>query len=206
MLSDKRIKEIVLEVEETKAELETVVGAIKDNQEIRIDAIKQLEEFEIKTHEFQMKRAAAQQEIVENNFRADELRNQINQLESALKDDAHEKSVREMVAQQTSFHDALKSRFESHQAELNGGLELPNNEKSFEAFLSIFERKGRNGAPSFNQETVLFNSTRHQYEEALFQICEKSILGKEITANDKRQRLSVLDNFLLDPKVERCWA
>jgi len=102
--------------------------------------------------------------------------------------DQHNKAIEEAVVSITEARSRQKSAL------------------AVEEFLGVFCNYRADGIPIFSHESNLMNGAEKSYLKAIRLICEKSILKKQITADDKRQRLFVLDNFLFDRLVEKHWA
>ena len=207
MLSEAQIKKLHEEVDLHQKAIEGADVSVINARKRRSEIIAELNELSSRIDSLQTERQVVQQSIVDGSGIKSQSEQSLQAIRQKLEEDAHEKKVVEMMEKQISFNEALKARIKHHRSELNGGLDLPTNSKSFEDFLEVFSGFQRDGKThKFSQESTSMNGAKHAYLNAIREICEKSLLKKQITADDKRQRLIVLDSFLFSPLVEKHWA
>ena len=206
MLNETQIKKLHEEVDLDQKAIEGADVSVIDARKRRSEIIAELNKLSSRIDSLQTERQVVQQSIVDGSGIKSQSEQSLQLIRKELEEDAHEKTVVEMMEKQISFNEALEARMKHHRNELNGGLDLPSGSKTFEEFLGVFCNYRADGIPIFSHESNLMNGAEKSYLKAIRLICEKSILKKQITADDKRQRLFVLDNFLFDRLVEKHWA
>ncbi|MDC1019501.1 hypothetical protein OAR36_13700 [Pseudomonadales bacterium] len=206
MLNETQLKKLDSEIEQHNKAIEEAVVSITEARSRQKSALAEINELTTLIESLQQERKLANQTILDSTNTKLQSEQSLQLIRKELEEDAHEKTVVEMMEKQISFNEALEARMKHHRNELNGGLDLPSGSKTFEEFLGVFCNYRADGIPIFSHESNLMNGAEKSYLKAIRLICEKSILKKQITADDKRQRLFVLDNFLFDRLVEKHWA
>lgn len=206
MLKQEQIEQLEQEIDQKQEEIESLdleIGEIREavdslNEEAaEIEARHKIILSEVNQHK---------DSLGDKNVNKQQAQSTISTLKDRLEADAYEKKVAAGLDEQQSFEDALGARYVAQQQELNGGLELPGESKSFEDFLALFNQPGRNGYPTFNNHDVIFNSAKSAYIQLMTAIVEAIIQNGQVTPKMKRDRIIILDNLLRNPLIERMWA
>ena len=134
-----------------------------------------------------------------------ELQRRVQPKEKMLDEDAHEKEVEALFIKQPTFWSLLEGRIAHHQQELNAGFEKQDSDMASEKVAEKFHEtavESRNYSPLSGAlrtgETI--------FRDFIRQLCEKELAGAKLTAQQKRQRIQIIDNCLLDSAVEPHWS
>jgi len=134
-----------------------------------------------------------------------ELQRRVQPKEKMLVEDAHEKEVEALFIKQPTFWSLLEGRIEHHQEEMNAGFENPNPDIASEKLAKKFHEIAVQ-SNSFSPLAGALRSGEVNYKELMRSLCVKQLAGERLTAQQKRQRIQIIDNCLLSQEVEPHWS
>ena len=206
MLQQHKVEALETEIRDKKQALEKVEQDVTAQNKLLREKINQERETKLVLERLSQEQESLRASLVDMSVDKRQLKADIHEAQIKLDHDAHEKRVSELLSDQQGFNDALEARFNKMLDDLNGGLEIPGESKTFGDFIKMFDQPGQKASPHFSETEYLFTSAKKEYEEAMRNIVEASIKKQEITGPMKRKRTYILDRFLLDKRIERYWA
>ena len=205
MLKEDQVIQITEEIAEEKAQ----IAAIKEAHEKLTSEQNDLRA-QITIHEADIQTIRAEIQSIEKRriHQADDYNRlqRITQPKAVmLEEDKKEKEIETLLDKQPAFWSLLEGRIEHHQEEMNSGFENPNPDIASEKLAKKFHEIAVQ-SNSFSPLAGALRSGAVNYKEFMRSLCEKQLAGERLTAQQKRQRIQIIDNCLLSQEVEPHWS
>lgn len=132
------------------------------------------------------------------------LSDQIEKGKSQLASNARLQKIQDLVDEQPDFASALEKRLEKKQQEMfeemGDFVEFAEPSKVVRRIESQRQTQSR-----FDDATIEMRGAKHNYDLAIYALCEKKIDGTRITPADAMSHLVRLDAFLMSNHIAGLW-
>jgi chromosome segregation ATPase len=199
----------VIQITEEIAEEQAQIAAIKEAHEKATSEQSDLRE-QITIHEADIQTIRAEIQTIEKLriHQADDYSRiqRITQPKAVmLEEDKKEKEIEALFDKQPTFWSSIGARIDHHQKLLDAGFEKSEPDLASDK-LSIKFYELAVESNSFTPLAGALRSGAHNYKEFMRNLCVKQLAGGKLTAQEKRQRIQIIDNCLLSQEVEPHWA
>ena len=132
------------------------------------------------------------------------LSDQIEKGKSQLASNARLQKIQDLVDEQPDFASALEKRLEKKQQEM---FEEMGDFVEFAEPSKVVRRieSQRQTTSRFDDATIEMRGGKHNYDLAIYALCEKKIDGTRITPADAMSHLVRLDAFLMSNHIAGLW-
>ena len=198
--------------------MEDLEAAIKSNKELleKTRAENYNLKSEIENHRIEIKRLHEQQQEANNNINikhsiyndneklAFSLISKIHDDNIKLEEEKHRIAVEAILKDEPSFMDAVKARLLYQIDSLQNGLTNLGSYIEPQDFANKLNNIANNPR-DFSEQGRVIRAARQTYQNKQKEICSKSLRGQQVSLDDKRERVYIIDNLLNSDYISPLW-
>ena len=132
------------------------------------------------------------------------LKNRILEREKQLSDNQVNEEILALYDKQTVFWESLELRISQRRDELRLGL--VGMKEPLPVTDAIAKIKALGEAPGYQEPGNTIQAYLLRYKETLLDMCQMQIQGKPVPADTSQRRLTILDNFLMEKRIQGYWS